>query len=59
VLRALREHHARHHIPRLMQRANFNVTIPLCDWLFGTLASSEEARRARERATRPLRRAER
>jgi hypothetical protein len=59
VLCALREHHARHHIPRLMQRANFNVTIPLCDWLFGTLASSEDARRARERATRPLRQAER
>jgi hypothetical protein len=38
LLRALREHHARHHIPSLMQRANFNVTIPLGDWLFGTLA---------------------
>jgi len=47
VLRALREHHARHHIPRLMQHANFNVTVPLWDIVFGTLASNEEARRAR------------
>jgi hypothetical protein len=50
MLRVLREHHARHHIPSLMQRSNFNVTIPLGDLLFGTLASSEEVRRARERA---------
>jgi len=41
LLRALREHHARHHLPGLMQKANFNVTIPFGDWLFGTLASRE------------------
>lgn len=41
LLRALREHHARHHIPGLMQKANFNVTIPLGDFLFGTMASAE------------------
>jgi hypothetical protein len=40
-LRALREHHARHHHPELMQKANFNVTIPLGDLLFGTLASAD------------------
>jgi hypothetical protein len=40
-LRALREHHARHHHPDLMQKANFNVTIPLGDLLFGTLASAK------------------
>jgi hypothetical protein len=45
-LRALREHHARHHIPSLMQRHNFNVTIPLGDLLFGTLASREVVERA-------------
>jgi hypothetical protein len=45
-LRALREHHARHHIPRLMQRHNFNVTIPLGDLLFGTFASREVVERA-------------
>ncbi len=37
-LRALREHHARHHLPGLMQKANFNVTIPLADVLFRTRA---------------------
>ena len=41
LLRTLREHHARHHHPDLMQKSNFNVTIPLGDWLFGTLASAD------------------
>ena len=31
VIRFLREHHRRHHDPRLMQRWNFNVTVPLWD----------------------------
>jgi hypothetical protein len=35
----LRRHHAIHHDPRLMQRYNFNVTVPLWDWLRGTLRS--------------------
>ena len=35
-VRVLRRHHARHHDPRLMQKWNFNVTVPFCDWLFGT-----------------------
>lgn len=38
VIRRLRAHHARHHDPRLMQRYNFNVTIPLFDWIMGTMA---------------------
>ncbi len=38
LVRALREQHARHHDPRLMQRFNFNVTFPLGDAIFGTLA---------------------
>ncbi len=37
----LRTHHARHHDPRLMQRHNFNVTIPLFDWIMGTTAPSK------------------
>lgn len=37
-IRRLRAHHARHHDPRLMQRYNFNVTVPLFDWLMGTMA---------------------
>jgi hypothetical protein len=36
VIRALRRHHALHHRPELMQHWNFNVTLPLCDWLFRT-----------------------
>ncbi len=38
LVRRLRAHHARHHDPRLMQRYNFNVTVPLFDWIMGTMA---------------------
>jgi sterol desaturase/sphingolipid hydroxylase (fatty acid hydroxylase superfamily) len=41
LVTVMREHHARHHDPRLMQRYNFNVTVPLGDWLFGTFAPTE------------------
>jgi hypothetical protein len=34
----LRAHHAKHHDPRYMQRYNFNVTVPLFDWIMGTMA---------------------
>jgi len=34
---ALRLHHATHHTPELMQRWNFNVTVPLADWLLRTV----------------------
>jgi hypothetical protein len=37
LVSALRRHHARHHDPRLMQRWNFNVTVPFFDWIFGTI----------------------
>jgi hypothetical protein len=37
VTRWLRRHHQRHHAPHLMQRWNFNVTIPLWDHLRGTV----------------------
>lgn len=37
LVRALRRHHTIHHAPRRMQRANFNITFPIADWLFGTL----------------------
>jgi hypothetical protein len=33
----LRCHHAMHHTPELMQRWNFNVTVPLADWVLGTI----------------------
>jgi hypothetical protein len=38
LVRLLRQHHARHHDPRLMQKWNFNVTIPIFDWIHGTIA---------------------
>jgi hypothetical protein len=40
-VRALRGHHARHHDPALMAHYNFNVTIPLYDWIRGTIAPLE------------------
>jgi hypothetical protein len=33
----LRLHHIRHHNRNVMTRYNFNITYPLCDYLFGTL----------------------
>jgi hypothetical protein len=47
LLRKLRELHRRHHEPRLMKRWNFNVTVPLFDWIHGT-AWSEARERARD-----------
>jgi len=37
IIGVLRRHHARHHTPELMQRWNFNVTIPLWDYVMGTV----------------------
>jgi sterol desaturase/sphingolipid hydroxylase (fatty acid hydroxylase superfamily) len=42
-VRVLRELHRRHHDPSNMKRWNFNVTIPLFDWLHGTLWSEAAA----------------
>jgi hypothetical protein len=33
---ALRRHHTAHHDLSLMGKWNFNITFPICDWLFGT-----------------------
>ena len=43
LIRWLRAHHAKHHDPRLMQKYNFNVTIPLFDWIMGTMAPEDGA----------------
>jgi hypothetical protein len=40
----LREHHRRHHDPRLMQKWNFNVTFPLWDLVRGTRISDAKFR---------------
>jgi hypothetical protein len=39
-LARLRRLHLHHHDPQLMARRNFNITYPVCDWLFGTLHRS-------------------
>lgn len=44
AIRFLARHHARHHDPRLMRRWNFNVTLPVFDWLYGTIAPEGDAR---------------
>lgn len=36
-LRFLREHHRLHHDPAMMGKYNFNIVIPLFDWISGTL----------------------
>lgn len=64
VTQWLRRHHQRHHSPPLMQRWNFNVTLPLWDLVRGTVyrapepASSGAARR-RSGGLTPLTRAPR
>ncbi len=37
-IKVMRAHHAKHHDPRFMQKWNFNVTVPLFDWVMGTIA---------------------
>ena len=53
IIAWMREHHRRHHDPRLMKRWNFNVTIPLFDWIHGaTWTPAREAERAARRERR-------
>lgn len=40
LVRRLQWLHRRHHDPALMTRVNFNISYPVCDWLFGTLDRS-------------------
>ncbi len=40
VIQRLRRHHQLHHVPVLMQRWNFNVTVPLWDLVRGTMYAS-------------------
>ena len=41
LVRKLRWLHTLHHDPRLMARHNFNISYPVCDWLFGTLVNAD------------------
>jgi sterol desaturase/sphingolipid hydroxylase (fatty acid hydroxylase superfamily) len=38
LIRKLSRHHARHHDTKLMKKWNFNVTLPLWDWILRTIA---------------------
>ena len=55
LLARLREHHRRHHEPRLMRAWNFNVTVPVFDVIHGTTwtREREEARAARRGSRGP------
>jgi hypothetical protein len=41
IVGVLRRHHATHHRTELMQKWNFNVTVPLWDWVRGTIYRGE------------------
>ena len=43
LIQRLRRHHAVHHAPELMQKWNFNVTIPLWDWVRRTTYRGDES----------------
>ena len=42
LIRRLRQRHVAHHNKQLMTRYNFNITYPICDYLFGTLYRGEK-----------------
>jgi hypothetical protein len=52
LIATLREQHRRHHDPRLMKRWNFNVTVPVFDWLYRTDWSPERERAAEKKRMR-------
>ena len=53
LIAVLREHHRLHHDPRLMQKWNFNVTVPVFDWIYRTNWSlAREAQRPQKHAPR-------
>ena len=48
VIKRLARHHAIHHDPRIMQKWNMNVTVPLMDLVMGTAVdSADDAQRRR------------
>lgn len=58
LIRFMRKHHGVHHDPKKMQRFNFNVTVPLFDWLMGTMAPEESAESTRGKAAESVHAAE-
>ena len=43
AVRWIRRHHGLHHDSRRMRAVNFNITVPLWDWLLGTFATAAAA----------------
>lgn len=43
LIRRLHWLHRQHHDPRHMAHLNFNISYPLCDWMFGTLRRPQPA----------------
>ena len=54
LVRRMRRLHQTHHDPAVMQRGNFNITWPICDWLFGTWVAGDDAPE-NERSSNPRR----
>jgi sterol desaturase/sphingolipid hydroxylase (fatty acid hydroxylase superfamily) len=50
IIQRLARHHAVHHDPRIMQRWNMNVTVPLMDVVMRTAVDSVEEATLRRRA---------
>jgi len=51
-IRAMCEHHRRHHDPRVMMSANMNFTFPLADWLLGDRARPASSPETSDRGAR-------
>lgn len=55
MIQFLKRHHAMHHTPELMQKWNFNVTVPFADWLLRTTYHGPLPDRAEARAKQQVR----
>ena len=44
-IRTLRQHHIVHHNPGLMKKYNFNLTMPIFDWIYGTTYEPQQKTR--------------
>ncbi len=53
IVKTLARQHAAHHRPDRMQKWNFNVTIPLCDWIMRTSVSDPDIAPRAEPPPRP------
>jgi hypothetical protein len=52
-MKALRRHHTLHHDLALMGKYNFNISFPICDWVYGTTYRASRDRSRQEGAALP------